>query len=129
MIHIRIGGREWPIRFDMMAIESVQSRYGGMTDLSAVLHDTHEIAWLLSLIINEGLKYQAFETGVPRELTTPEQIGMLLTPADLASEALADAVVDALNEGLGSKKYTAAGLQELGRSMIMTGRIQQMMNR
>lgn len=129
MIRIQLGGREWPIRFDMYAIEEIQKRYGGLTDLSAMMNDPAEIAWMLSLVVNEGLKYQAFETGAPCQLVEPEQIGMLLTPADLASETLADAIVDALNEGLGSKKYTAAGLQEIGRTMMRTGLIPQMMTR
>lgn len=128
MITITLGGRSWPIRFDMHAIEAIQKRYGGLTDLGAAMADTAEISWLLSLIINEGLKMRAYETGMPGELTTPGQIGMLLTPADLASDVLAESVVDALNEGLGSKKYTAAGLMTIGRTM-MTGRTHQKMSR
>ena len=129
MIHIKLGGRTWPIRFDMYAIEEIQKRYGSMTDLSEMAQNPGEIAWLLSIVINEGQKYQAFETGAPCQLVEPEQIGTLLTPADLASEELANAIVDALNEGLGSKKYTAAGLQEIGKLMMQTGRLPQMMSR
>ena len=119
MTEITLRGKTYPILFDMAAMEEIQKRYDSIDRLGEMLAGPGEIAWLLSLVINEGLKLRAYEYGTAAERVTPDYVQMLLTPADLADGPLLDSVVQALNEGLGGEKNLEAGeLTTIGKRAL-----------
>ena len=118
-MEITLRDKTYPILFSLAAMEEIQKRYQGLGELKRMLESPGEIAWVLSLIINEGLKLQAYEYGIPAKKVSAEQISLLLTPTDLADGPLLDGVVAALNEGLGGEKNLEAGeLMKVGKKIL-----------
>lgn len=119
MTEITLRGKRFPILFSLNAMEEIQKRYDSIDRLGAMLAGPGEIAWLLSLVINEGLKLRAYEYGAAAERVTPDYIAMLLTPADLTDGPLLEGIVQALNEGLGGEKNLEAGeLTTIGKQVL-----------
>ena len=119
MAEVTLRGKTFPILFSMNAMEQIQNRYDSIDRLGEMLAGPGEIAWLLSLIINEGQKLRAYEYGAASEPVTPDYIAMLLTPADLSDGPLLESIVQALNEGLGGEKNLEAGeLTTIGKRVL-----------
>ena len=122
MAEIKIGGKYYPIRFDLNSMAEVQKRYGDVTSIKDRMTDLAELRWLLAVLINEGVAYERVMNGVQAEGLTEEKLGMLLSPADLGSPAIVDAIVASFNDCLGDdqKKMTAEELAEIASHIPTT---------
>lgn len=109
MQKIQIGGQVFPIRFDMNVLESVQERYGGLSDLFSKIQKIPESKWLLTQLIQEGIAYQAYTTGVSERAPTEQDIGMLMTVREMRDGRITQTIVDAFNDCFGDEKNVTAG--------------------
>ena len=116
MATIQLDGREFPLRFDLNLQEKVQERYGDERAITKKVFQYAEARWMLTELINEGLRYRKFYEGIPAEELTPQQVGMLVTFSDFSSGKISQAILDTVNESLGSdkKKLTMEDLEQAG---------------
>lgn len=116
---VKISGKEFPIRFNMVAMKAIQKRYGELQRLSEQIYNLDEMYWILSTLINEGEKYNAIMLNTQARQYSPEQIACMLTIKDFNSGELSQAVIDAFNDALGDgKNWTAEDLTTLASSML-----------
>ena len=114
MANVKLGGKEYPIRFDMAAMKAVQDRYGEVQDLATHLRDLKEMYWILSTLINEGYKYEALELNISAKQVSPEQISVIMEIGDFYNGKTSQSIINAFNEALGDgKKYTAEDLKRI----------------
>lgn len=109
---VTIGGSAYPILFDANVLVKVQERYGSVDGLGENLPKIREAIWIMTQIINEARRYQEIMESKPQEgePMTEERLGMLLSGEDLfQNSAMAQAIVDAFNEGMGGRKNQKAG--------------------
>lgn len=119
MAKITIRGKEYPLHFSLNAIGQVQDRYGEVSKLSDKFKRPAEAAWILSVLITEGLKLNALENGGSAQLITEEMLSTLMTYKDLKSDESMQAVVDCINESLGAEKnLTAEELTTIGKTVL-----------
>lgn len=113
MAKIQLGEREFPIRMSLHAVELIQKRYGSASKLETVIlgdpaEQISETVWVLTALINEGLKYMAFEAGAPVVQVTEDQIGAAVDIKMLNNGSLQQAIIDAVNESSGGEKNLTA---------------------
>ncbi len=119
MAKITIRGKEYPLHFSLNAIGQVQDRYGEVSKLSDKFQRPAEAAWILSVLITEGLKLNALENGGSAQIISEEMLSTLMTYKDLKSDESMQAVVDCINESLGSEKnLTAEELTTIGKTVL-----------
>lgn len=109
---VTIGGKTYPILFDANVLAKIQERYGSVDGMGENLPKIQETIWILTQIINEGRRYREIVEGQPQEgdPMTEERLGMLLTGEDLfANSRMAQAIINAFNEGMGGRKNPGAG--------------------
>ena len=95
------GPEDRPVLFDLNIIGAVQKRYGDLKTMNEKTADTTELLWIITALINEAAKYEAFTLGKQVKLLTEEQVGMLLLPSDLVDGTIKNAIMSALNESVG----------------------------
>ena len=118
MVNITLGGKEYPLRFDMAAMKKIQDKYGNVTGLDKRLRDLNEMYWILATLINEGYKYTAMELNIPAAQITPEQVSIIMEIGDFFNGKTSQAVIDAFNEAMGDgKNYTAEELKKIADGM------------
>jgi len=123
---INLGGKDYPIRFDMAAMKSIQDRYGAVQGLAEQLHKLDEMYWILALLINEGEKYNALTLNVQAKLITPEQVSIVMSIGDFCKGETSQAIINAFNEAIGDgKNRTAEDLTMLANSMQEAAKAKQ----
>jgi hypothetical protein len=108
MRNIQLGGKEYPIRFNTVAMKAIQDKYGNVQNLDAHLRDLDEIYWILSLLINEGFKYNAIQLNIPAQQVTPEQVSIIMEIGDFYNGKTSQAIIDAFNDSIGDGKNRTA---------------------
>ena len=116
MVKVTLGGKEWPLLFDLNAIDEMQKRYGDVQDLFEQLIEAGEMRWVLAVLIREGVAAQNDEEGTHITAPTEDQMGRMMTLADLQSAEVAQAVLEAFAESLG-KNVTGAELTEFAKEL------------
>lgn len=109
---VTIRGESYPVLFDANVLAKVQERYGSVDGLGENLTKIQESIWVLTQIINEGRRYREIveRQTLDGEPMTEERLGMLLTGEDLfRNSAMAQAIIDAFNDGMGGRKNRPAG--------------------
>lgn len=119
MATVTLRGQEWPLLFDLNAVEAVQERYGDVESLMDELGKAGETRWLLALLIREGVAARNDEEGLHDLPPTEEQVGRMVTLADLQSTATAQAILEAFAESTG-KNMTGAELTALAQDLAKT---------
>ena len=126
MRNIQLGGKEYPIRFDMAAMKAIQDKYGNVQGLDAHLRDLNEIYWILSLLINEGFKYNALQLNIPAQQVTPEQVSIIMEIGDFYNGKTSQAIIDAFNDAIGDgKNRTAEDLRKIADGMTQLNLTEQ----
>lgn len=115
MATVKIGGKEYPIKFTVNVLAAIQKRYGDVAKWSDYMGDIGETLWILRTLINEGIAYDNYFRGQNNpEFKDERAFGMLVSIDDLNSPAIVDAIVEAYNESVaGEKKFTAEELMSL----------------
>jgi hypothetical protein len=126
MVNITLGGKEYPIRFNMAAMKAIQDKYGEVQNLDKHLHQINEMYWILATLINEGYKYVAMELNMPAKQITPDQISTIMEIGDFFNGKTSQAVIDAFNEAMGDgKNYTAEELKKIADGMTQLNLTEQ----
>lgn len=131
MAKIVLSANEFPIRFDLNVMGVFDKRYevkredgtiekSGLMELLNKINDPDELRFILTTIINEGIAYEAYMENAPGKMVNEELIGMLVSPKEMRSQSVAQAILNAFNECMGDEKNAECGqvLKE----------VQQMMN-
>lgn len=119
MATVKVGEKEYPVRFDINVMADIQERYGEITRFAEQLSKLKELRWILYLIINEGISYDNIMNNHTNPSLTEQYVGMLLGLSDLQSNELTESIINAFNDCLGDeKKMTVAELTEMGLKMM-----------
>ena len=121
MVTINFNGIEYPVLFSLNLQEKIQDRYGYVNEITRKMMRYTEAKWLLAEAINEGFKYEEYFDGAPHREMTPDKVGVISTFSDFTNGKIVEALLNALNESLGSdkKKLTITDLEELGSKMLV----------
>jgi hypothetical protein len=98
---VTIRNKTYPLVFNTAAWEEVNNRYGGLEEMGKKLQEDHgkainEYAWILALLINQGIALKNFENGTEEKGVTPEQIKLLMLPKDITGQQ--EIIIDVINK-------------------------------
>ncbi|ABO51109.1 conserved hypothetical protein [Desulforamulus reducens MI-1] len=102
---ITIRNKTYPLLFNVIALKEVCERYGGVEKLGEKLQEDYkkaisEYAWVISLLIRQGLALKNFEEDTNEKAPTPEQLEIIMTPKELFSQQ--PTIIGAINDGMDS---------------------------
>lgn len=122
MVTINLRGTEYPLLFSLNLQEKIQDRYGDVREITRKMMRYSEAKWLLAQAINEGFKYEEYMDGAPHREMPEDKLGVLTTFSDFQDGKIVSALLDALNESLGSdkKKLTRTDLEQQVLKMLGT---------
>ena len=119
MASIKLRGRDYPLHLSLNAVDQIQKRYGNVEKLSEKMRDVAEMPWIIALMINEGLKLEAYENGTAIKQLTPDMVGTFMSPNALTDQVMAQSIIDCVNESLGGEKnLTAEDAMQIYAGMI-----------
>lgn len=129
--HVEIAGKAYPLNFSVSAANEVTRRYGGITGINDALglgstqedqtpeqkeragaRIRDEIAWLLALLIQQGIAYEKLMGGAPEKPLTEDEICILASPSDILGMRLS--VLEAVGAGLGVTVETEPDVKNAG---------------
>lgn len=96
LTRITINNKEYPLYFDLNALEQIQERYKSL-DISKKLTQIKEVKWILTLAINEGIAYENYMFEQKNKLLTEKELGLMMNFKDLQRPDLAEAILKAFN--------------------------------
>jgi len=100
---IKIRNKTYPLIFNVVALKEVGARYGGVEELGKKLQEDYqkaitEYAWVISLLIRQGIALKNFEEGTNEKALTPEQVELVMTPKEMF--LYQDKILEAINAGM-----------------------------
>lgn len=100
---IMIRGKTYLMLFNVAALEEVGARYGGIDELGKKLKDDYgkaidEYAWIISLLIRQGVALKNFENNTNDKAITHTEVKLLMKPKELFS--MQDVIVKVINDGM-----------------------------
>lgn len=119
MATVTLRGQEWPLLFDLNAVEAAQERHGDLENLMDELDNASELRWLLAVLIREGIAARNDEEGRHDLPPTEEQVGRMVTLADLQGVKIVQAILEAFAESTG-KNMTGAEVTALAQDLAKT---------
>ena len=102
-IYVTISGKEYPICFSIGAMEAFIGRYGSIEGAGNVFNENDylkalkEIRWMLSVLVEQGCKKAAFESGSSINYPSEEQLEFLISTADIRD--FEEKIVEAIKTG------------------------------
>lgn len=124
MATITIRGKVYPALFDLQNVEELQNHYeNGLDDMTTALKEPHknmrEIAYIVWLMIREGVELDNEEHHRNNTAPTQKMIEMQLCYADLVGENnISKSVEEAFFEFYG-KNAESRSLMETSQQMVM----------
>jgi hypothetical protein len=101
---VKIRNKKYPLLFNVVALKLVGERYGGIKELGEKLQADEgkaidEYAWILALLIGQGIALRNFENGTSETAPGPEILAMLMMPRDLYEQqpVIVNVIKDAMN--------------------------------
>ena len=99
---IQINGEEYRLVMTTAATREIIARFGGLENIGKALENEGaggigELAWLVALLANQGIKQDNFLNNTKKKELTPEIVELFTSPADLAD--MQSAIVEALTKG------------------------------
>jgi len=102
---IKIRGQEYFAVFNTAGLEEITRRYGGLKELADTMNNPAgaigEIAWLLSLMINQGFALKKLTDGLEFKAISEDDIKILMSPKELTGQA--DLIIQIINAGMGDE--------------------------
>lgn len=102
MTTVKIGGKEYPVRFSIGVLAAMNDKYGenGQQKIFEAVEkgDVGPLIWLTKKMIETGVKYRAL-MGETVETDTPDEeaLGVLIGPAEMPE--VMQAITAAMTEG------------------------------
>lgn len=103
---IKIGKRIFSAVFNVVAMKKVVERYGGVEELGKELEKDYvkaidEYAWILALLIEQGIALKNFEDGTDEKAPTDLQLQILMKPHEFIKHR--ESIYKIINEGMVSE--------------------------
>lgn len=101
---IEIAGTTYPLNFSLNAAKEVAKRYGEISSVSDIFADRStdemmdEAAWLLALLIDQGVKYKKIIDGEEVKQLTQDDLGIVMGVFDFKD--LKDTLIGAMMAGM-----------------------------
>ncbi len=86
---IEIGNKQYELVLTTEATKEIAKRYGNLSKLGEKLEGRNfedsldDIIWLVTLLVNQGIKRNNFYEGTKTPLLTEEAVGLLTSPSDI----------------------------------------------
>ena len=121
-IHFKREDIEYPILFDSEIAEQIQKEYGNLTAVMQKVSafDLNTTAWLLHLMIQEGVLFQNDLTGMRDKPPTLPAVKRLLTHPDLYDPEFVSAITDTFMDFMGGN-VTGQDLLVAGLEILKAG--------
>ena len=94
MVNVTLRGHKYPALFDLQNVKEMQEHFGDLTALPEKLTDPMEAAYIIWLMVREGVELDNEEHHRDNAAPSLAMVQRLITYNDLAS-----GVVDAVREG------------------------------
>ena len=98
MTEIVLRGRKYPARFDLQNVKELQEHFGDLTTLPDKLKNPNEAAYIIWLLIREGVELDNEEHHRDNEAPSLAAVQRLITFADLTDGVVVQAVESAVME-------------------------------
>lgn len=103
---IKIGKKTYPAVFNVVALKEIVKRYGGVEEMGKELEKDYakaidEYAWIIALLIGQGIALKNFEDGTDEKAPSPEQIQLLMKPHEFTThrKTIFEVIKDGMNSG------------------------------
>lgn len=103
---IKIGKRTFPAVFNVVALQEIVKRFGGVEEMGKELEKDYvkaidEYAWIIALLVGQGIALKNFEEGTDEKAPTPEQVKLCLKPHEFIHhrQTIFSVVRDGMNSG------------------------------
>ncbi|MCO1599753.1 hypothetical protein [Desulfosporosinus nitroreducens] len=103
---IKIGKRTFPAVFNVVALQEIVKRFGGVEEMGKELEKDYvkaidEYAWIIALLVGQGIALKNFEDGTDEKAPNPEQIKLCLKPHEFIHhrQTIFSVVRDGMNSG------------------------------
>nr|DAH94183.1 MAG TPA: hypothetical protein [Caudoviricetes sp.] len=117
MVVIELRGRSYPALFDLQNVKELQEHYSDLTVLPEKLNNIEEAAYILWLLIREGIELDNEEHHKDTEAPSLNTIRRLITYGDLTDGKVVEAVETAFMEFYG-KNGSGRQVLEATRTML-----------
>lgn len=100
---IRIGKNQYDLVFTVQALLEINENAGGIEEIGKKLEKgdlsaLRDYAWILALLINQGLALKGIDTGKKYTPVTEQEILLRMTPGELIQTK--SAIGEAINRGM-----------------------------
>jgi hypothetical protein len=100
---LKIGKQQYRLEFTTAAMRDVTKRYGGLSQMAGELEKLgggaiDEFAWLIALLVNQGIAIDNDENGTTNPIITSEKVMLHMKPGALMRAK--DVLMGAINEGM-----------------------------
>lgn len=109
MVNVTLRGHKYPALFDLQNVKEMQEHFGDLTTLPEKLTDTMEAAYIIWLMVREGVELDNEEHHRDNAAPSLAMVQRLITYDDLAN-GLVDTVREAFMEFYGKN---ASGRQAM----------------
>lgn len=103
---IKIGKKTYPVVFNVVALKEIVKRYGGVEEMGEELEKDYakaidEYAWIIALLIGQGIALKNFENNTEDTAPTSEQLQLIMKPRELINQrsAIFSVIGDGMNSG------------------------------
>ena len=124
MTEIVLRGRKYPALFDLQNVKELQEHFGDLTTLPDKLKNPNEAAYIIWLLIREGVELDNEEHHRDNEAPSLEAVQRLITFADVTVGVVVQAVESAFMEFYGKngsgRQVLDATRKMLSESGLMT---------
>ena len=99
---ITINNEEYNLVMTTAATREIIARFGGLEKIGEVIEaqgagGIGELAWMIALLANQGIKQENYLNNAKRKEITAEYVELFTTPADIAD--MQGALIEALTKG------------------------------
>lgn len=89
---IELDGEKYNLVFSTAAAWEISDRFGGLDKIGEALSNPNDlgaafrdVVWLITLLVNQGIKIDNYRNGTKRMLFTMEEVGLFTTLADIGT--------------------------------------------
>lgn len=120
MVEIVLRGRKYPAMFDLQNVKELQERYTDLTAVAEKLSDPEEAAYIVWLLIREGVELDNEEHHKENEAPSLSMVKRLISFSDLQG-GLAASVEDAFMEFYGKNASGRQALNAMRKMLSESG--------
>lgn len=113
---IKIGQKTYRALFNVAALKAIVGRYGGVEEMGAKLESDYELAiseyaWIMAMLIGQGVALSNFENDTKDKAPTAEQLELIMKPRELISQR--EIIFSVIKDGMDSGEEGTAETEEV----------------